>query len=133
MKRTTLFLDEGMERDLKALAARTGEPTSALVREAIAGYLARRKPRSPKLSFLASGRSGRRDVSEIHEELLWQDLAPHGAAPAARKAGRPAAARPAGRTTARPAGVRSKVPKPASARGTVAKHTRTRRTVRSAR
>lgn len=77
MKRTTIFLDEGMERDLKALAAESNEPVASLVREAIGVYLVRRKRKTRELSFLAAGRSGRGDIAETHEELLWRELRPH--------------------------------------------------------
>ena len=90
MKRTTIFIDDGDERDLKALAERKGEPMASLVREAIADYLVRQGSEVRELSFLAAGRSGRSDVAERHEELLWRDLAPHAAAkPAVKRAPRP--------------------------------------------
>ena len=85
MKRTTVFLDEGLERDLKALAARRGEPAATLVREALGEYVARHRPAEPRLGFLAAGRSGRSDVAETHEEILWRDLAPHGVGGEARR------------------------------------------------
>ena len=88
MKRTTVFLDEGLERDLKALAARKGEPAAALVREALGEYVARHHPEEPRLGFLAAGRSGRSDGAETHEEILWQDLAPHEAGGEARSSRR---------------------------------------------
>lgn len=73
MKRTTIFIDEPVERDLKALAAADGRSAAALVREAIAEYLARRGRRHAELGFLAAGRSGRSDTAEKHEELLWRE------------------------------------------------------------
>lgn len=79
MKRTTLFIEEAMEHDLHALARRKGVPTSALVRESLARYLAEENGRKEfALRFLGLGRSGRRNVAERHEELLWRDLDPHG-------------------------------------------------------
>jgi len=79
MKRTTLFIEEGMEHDLHALARRKGIPTSALVRESLGRYLAEENGRKQfALRFLGKGRSGRRNVAERHEELLWRDLNPHG-------------------------------------------------------
>ncbi len=73
MKRTTIFIDEPAERDLKALAERQGRPKAALVREAIREYLARNRPTGSRLGFVAAGRSGRSDVAERHEELLWSE------------------------------------------------------------
>jgi predicted transcriptional regulator len=73
MKRTTIFIDEALERDLRALAEREKRPVSGLVREALGAYVAQRKKASPGPSFVALGRSGHRDTAEKHEELLWQD------------------------------------------------------------
>ena len=73
MKRTTIFIDEALERDLRALAEREKRPVSGLVREALGSYVAQRKKVAPGPSFVAMGRSGHRDTAEKHEELLWQD------------------------------------------------------------
>ena len=77
MKRTTIFIDERLERELQAIARRRRQPVAALVREAVARYVveARRAP-APRLRFLAAGRSGRNDVAERHEELLFQEDVP---------------------------------------------------------
>ena len=85
VKRTTVFLAEDAERDLKSLAARQGEPVASLIREAIDEYLASRKKERRALGFVAAARSGRDDVATRHEELLWMDLAPHGESATARK------------------------------------------------
>jgi hypothetical protein len=79
MKRTTLFLDEQLEHDLRVLSKRKGRPLASLVREAMAQYVASEK-RSGTVSvrFVGSGRSGRSDTAERHEELLWSHLDPHG-------------------------------------------------------
>ena len=81
MKRTTIFIDPQLERELQALARRSGRPMAALVREAVAQYVAAdRERRSSRLGFVAAGRSGRSDIAERHEELLFQPEPP--AAPA---------------------------------------------------
>ena len=73
MKRTTIFIEPQLERELQALARRSGRPMAAIVREAVAQYVAADKERRPaRLGFVASGRSGRSDVAERHEELLFQ-------------------------------------------------------------
>jgi len=103
MKRTTIFLDEGTERDLKALAAEDDEPVASLVREAIGDYLVRRKRKARALSFVGAGRSGRTDIAETHEALLWRELTPHGAGEPASKRRRKTAPPPGGkRGVARP-------------------------------
>jgi hypothetical protein len=73
MKRTTIFIEPELERELQALARRSGRPMAAIVREAVAQYVAADKDRRPvRLGFVASGRSGRSDVAERHEDLLFQ-------------------------------------------------------------
>ncbi len=73
MKRTTIFIDESLERDLRAIAEREKRPVAGLVREALGSYVAKRKKACSPPSFVALGRSGRRDTAENHEELLWQE------------------------------------------------------------
>ena len=79
MKRTTIFLDEAVENDLKALANTADVPVASLVREALAEYVARRQESaSLSVRFLAAGRSASRDVAERNEELVFAGLEPHG-------------------------------------------------------
>ena len=74
MKRTTIFLDEAVERELQGLARREARPVASLVREALAEYVAgRRHPHGARLSFIGAGASGHSDLAERHEELLWRD------------------------------------------------------------
>jgi hypothetical protein len=76
MKRTTVFLDERLERELRLLAQEDGRPSAALVREALESYVAsRQRGRRSSPGFVAIGRSGRSDVAERHEELLFARLA----------------------------------------------------------
>jgi hypothetical protein len=78
MKRTTLFVEESVDHELHALARRKGVPVSALVRESLARYVTEQKrSQTFTLRFLGRGHSGRKDVAEHHEELLWRDLGPH--------------------------------------------------------
>ena len=82
MKRTTVFLDEGMEREMRSLAESRGKPVASLVREALGRYVASEtKRRRPPLRFIAAGRSGKSDTAERHEELVFRDLTPHGNVP----------------------------------------------------
>ncbi len=73
MKRTTILIDETIERELKAIARREKSTVSALVREAIGTYVAQRKSQSTLPSFVGLGRSGRADTASLHEELLFRD------------------------------------------------------------
>jgi hypothetical protein len=91
MKRTTIFVPEALERDLQLYAKQANKPVAWVVREAVAEYLVARRPQSMLPSFTGIGDSGRSDIAERHEALLWTE--PHGGPPPAR-AGRAAAKRP---------------------------------------
>jgi hypothetical protein len=79
MKRTTIFIPEHLERDLQLYAKRTGKPAAAVVREALAVYIAEGR-KGAKLPSFAAAFSGRfTDTAERHEELLFSGLTPHGA------------------------------------------------------
>lgn len=69
MKRTTIFLDDELEREVKSQAEKEGRPMAGLVREALADYLVERRQGGVP-SFAGAGRSGRADVAERHEEIL---------------------------------------------------------------
>jgi len=88
MKRTTIFIEEHVERDLQAIARRRKQPVASLVREAVAQYVADEKRAGGATpGFVAIGRSGSSDTAERHEDLLWRDLDPHEAKRAARPPG----------------------------------------------
>jgi predicted transcriptional regulator len=73
MKRTTIFVDEALEHDLRAIAGRRGQPVALLVREALAEYVAgEKRGRRTTLSFVAAGASGHADTADRHEEILWR-------------------------------------------------------------
>jgi hypothetical protein len=80
MKRTTIFVPESLERDLQLYARREGKPAAAVVREAIAEYIAGGRSRTKLPSFAAAFDSGHTDTAERHEELLFERLSPHRAA-----------------------------------------------------
>lgn len=105
MKRTTLFLDEQLEHDLRALSKRKGVPLATVVREAMAQYVVNEEQRGrASVRFMAAGRSGHSDTAERQEDLLWGDLDPHGG-----RASRPAKpARPAPRPRPRRTRARSR-------------------------
>ena len=90
MKRTTVFLEEELQRELKMVAEYKGVPAASVLRDAVDEYLrAERKRRPRTLSILGIGRGSGNNIAERHEELLWQDLTPHGGSPKPRKARRP--------------------------------------------
>jgi len=67
--KTTVYLDDADYRRLKTLADAQGRPAAALVREAVALYVAERvgvvRPQS-----VGAARSGRSDLSESVDKLL---------------------------------------------------------------
>ena len=77
MKRTTVFIPEALERELQLCARQEGRPTAALVREALAEYVARHRPTPGLPAFVAAFASGRTDTAERHEDLVFRTLTPH--------------------------------------------------------
>jgi predicted DNA-binding ribbon-helix-helix protein len=75
MKRTSLFLDAPILRDLKRAADRRQVSVASLVREAISRYLAERTSAARLPSVTGRFSSGKRNTSGRTEELLWRD--PH--------------------------------------------------------
>ena len=70
MKRSTIFIDEEIEADIKHVAKVKGKRVSEVIREALREYIDKNK-RKRKLSFVGIGKSGQEDISETHEERLW--------------------------------------------------------------
>ena len=100
MKRTTIFVPEALERDLQLYARREGKPAAAIVREALAAYIAHKPTQLP--SFAAAFDIGFTDTAERHEEILFTDLSPHGSEAAPKPAARaPAAPKRVARRRAR--------------------------------
>jgi metal-responsive CopG/Arc/MetJ family transcriptional regulator len=76
MRRTTVFLEESLLRQAQRFAARQGKSFAQLVREAVVAYLAKGGTMKGKLPSIAGQfASGRTDVSERVDDLLWKD--PH--------------------------------------------------------
>ncbi|HJR58892.1 MAG TPA: CopG family transcriptional regulator [Vicinamibacterales bacterium] len=69
VQKTTVYLDAADYRRLKSIARASGRTPAELVREAVAEYTAREKPRQRPRS-LGAGRSRSGDVAERAEELL---------------------------------------------------------------
>ena len=89
MKRTTIFIEEGLEAELQALARKQQRPVAALVREAIERHVKAEKATPiEELGFFAAGRSGQRNIAERHEALLFRKLAAHSRRPARARARR---------------------------------------------
>lgn len=72
-----MFLDEALLRRAMRKARSEGRSFAALVREAVAAYVAGApKGKRPLPSFTGMYDSGETDTSERVDELLWTD--PHG-------------------------------------------------------
>ncbi len=72
MKRTTIFADEELLAEIQQISAEEKKSVAEVVREAMESYVSKKRPKRQKLGFIASGRSGRNDISERYEELLWK-------------------------------------------------------------
>jgi len=75
MLRTTVYLHENTEADLRLLARRHGRPKAELIREALEAYVAKARAKievelPPGVGRYASSRD---DVSERADVLLWVD------------------------------------------------------------
>jgi len=71
MKRTTIFADEELLSGLKHIADEQGISVAEAIRQALDRFVTQRQKPRKRLSFVGIGRSGRKDVSERCEELLW--------------------------------------------------------------
>ena len=94
MKRTTIYLDPGLELRLKAEGLRRKQPMAELVREAVEVYLTREPDGGPPGAGAFA--SGRRDTADRVDAAL-SDTGFGQATPAASPAKRVAAARGQGR------------------------------------
>ena len=70
MKRTTVFADESILRQLREVAKRENSTVAEVTRKALSEYVSRRRSKRSRLSLIGIGRSGRKDVAERAEELL---------------------------------------------------------------
>jgi hypothetical protein len=68
MKRTTIYLDSGLELRLKAEGLRRKQPMAELVREAVEVYLTREPDGGPPGAGAFA--SGRRDTADRVDEVL---------------------------------------------------------------
>ena len=76
-------MPEMLERDLQLYATQNRKAVAFVVREAVEAYLVAHRPAVRIPSFAGVGASGRADVAETHEALLFRDLDPHRATVAA--------------------------------------------------
>lgn len=70
VKRTTIFADEETLAALRTIARERGLSLAEAVRQALAAFVAKHRPRRKPLSIIGIGRSGRKDVADRAEALL---------------------------------------------------------------
>ena len=89
MKRTTIYLDSGLELRLKAEGLRRKQPMAELVREAVEVYLTREPADGPPGAGAFA--SGRLDTADRVDEVLAETGfgAPASAAPAPKRSAAP--------------------------------------------
>ena len=75
MKRTTIFLDPALAEQAQRLANKEGRSFAALVREAVAAYVAGVRGSHALPSLAGRFASDTTDTAERAEDLLWKD--PH--------------------------------------------------------
>ena len=73
MKRTSLFLDEQLLKNLKRAADRKGVSVASLVREAVSHYLQAPEEAGFLPSIAGRFSSGAHDTASKPDEYLWRD------------------------------------------------------------
>ena len=74
MKRTTIFTEEYLYKEIKDISNEENRSVAEVIREAMEIYINQKRQKKKKLSFIGIGNSGRKDIAENHEELLWKKL-----------------------------------------------------------
>jgi len=72
MKRTTIFADDSLINEIRNISREENRSTAEVIREAIQTYIRHKHAGKKKLSFIGIGSSGRKNIAERHEELLWK-------------------------------------------------------------
>lgn len=72
MKRTTIFADDDLINGIREISKEENRSVAEIMREAMQNYIRQKRHKKKKISFIGIGSSGRKDVSELHEELLWK-------------------------------------------------------------
>ncbi|NCO68723.1 MAG: DNA-binding protein [Nitrospirae bacterium CG_4_9_14_3_um_filter_41_27] len=74
MKRTTIFADDNLINEIKEISKEENRSVAEIIREAMQGYIKQKRYKKKGISFIGIGSSGRRDIAERHEELLWKKV-----------------------------------------------------------
>jgi metal-responsive CopG/Arc/MetJ family transcriptional regulator len=71
MRRTTIFADDNLINEIKEISKEENRSVADILREAMQDYIKQKRHKKKRISFIGIGSSGRRDIAERHEELLW--------------------------------------------------------------
>ena len=71
MKRTTIFAGDALLAQVKKASAREHKSVAQFMREALKSHVDKQQPGADRFSFIGKYKSGRTDVAEKHEQLLW--------------------------------------------------------------
>lgn len=72
MKRTTIFADDSLFNEIKDISREENRSIADVIREALKKYITQKRRSKSALSFMGIGSSGRSDISEKHEQMLWK-------------------------------------------------------------
>lgn len=72
LKRTTIFADDELLYEIKEISKEESKSVAQVVREALSNYINQKGLKKKKISFIGIGDSGRSDIAEKSEELLWK-------------------------------------------------------------
>ncbi|MSQ50581.1 MAG: ribbon-helix-helix protein, CopG family [Betaproteobacteria bacterium] len=73
MKRTTIFADDALLNQVKQASARQNKSVAQFIREALQSHVAQQRSAENRFAFIGKYKSGRPDIAEKHEELLWSE------------------------------------------------------------
>ena len=72
MKRTTIFANEEILENIKQIAREKEISLAEAIRQALEHFITQEHKSGKQPSFLGIGSSGRKDIAERHETLLWK-------------------------------------------------------------
>lgn len=72
MKRTTIFADDSLFNEIKDISKEENRSVADVIREALKKYIMQKRKSKNSLSFIGIGSSGRTDIAEKHEQMLWK-------------------------------------------------------------
>ncbi|MFQ5687178.1 MAG: hypothetical protein ACE5GV_11000 [Candidatus Scalindua sp.] len=73
MKRTTIFAEDYLMRELKEISKEENKSVAGVIREAMERYVRQKRCSKRKLSFIGISNSGKKNIAEKHEDLLWKE------------------------------------------------------------